>query len=268
MAEEASAVLAQSLQARIKARENRGLVILIIKLLVYLVLAAGLLELFYPGTIGKYVDFRPSLAQVSMGLFGIVVAIFVLDLIQVGNWQMIRRARVHLVTELSKRDRAERLSMVDPVTGTFDKRYLDEIIPRETARADRRETTLTFVKLSIEKFDTANDKLGFQAGERILKEAVQLFKRVFRPTDIIVRNGIADFLILMPETAKHGALIAVRRLLGKVDDWNRREAVHGFEMALGVGVADYTKGHDVRDALVAVETRVELYRDREVPGSH
>ena len=98
MAQEASAVMAQRLQARIKSRENRGLVVLIVKLLVYLVLAAGLLELFYPGTVTKYFEYRPTLSQVSLSLFGIVLAVFVLDIIQVGNWQMIRRARVDLIT--------------------------------------------------------------------------------------------------------------------------------------------------------------------------
>jgi diguanylate cyclase (GGDEF)-like protein len=266
MAEEASAVIAQALQARIKARENRGLVILIFKLLLYAVLFAGLMELFYPGAVTKYIDFHPTLPQLSLGLFGMVVGIFLFDLLQVGNWQRIRRARVDLITELSRRDMAERLSLIDPVTGTFDRRYLDEIIPRETARADRRDTSLTFVKLALEKFDGVDERLGFQASERILKEAVQLMKRCFRPTDIIVRYGVADFLIILPETAKHGALTAVRRLLGKAEDWNRREAARGFEMHLSVGVADYAKGKDVRDALADVETRVQLYRDTQAPG--
>ena len=260
---EASAVLAQRLQARIKSRENRGLVVLIVKLLVYLVLAAGLLELFYPGTVTKYFDYRPTLTQVSLGLLGIVLAVFVLDMVQVGNWQMIRRARVDLITELSRHDVVERMTMVDAVTGTFDKRYLDEIIPREVARADRRETTLTFVRLTIEGFDNADKTVGFQGGEKILKETVQLMKRCFRPTDIIVRSNVADFIVILPETAKNGALTAVRRLFGKVNEWNRREAAHGFTLELSVGLSDYTKGHDVRDALNALEARVQIYHDQE-----
>ncbi len=268
MPEEASAVMARNLQARIKSRENRGLVILIIKFLIYLILAAGLVELFYPGTVTKYFDFRPSISQVSLGLFAIVVAVFVFDIIQVGNWQMIRRARVELITELSRHDVAERMSLTDPVTSTFDRRYLDEIIPREVARADRHETTLTFVKLNLEKFDGVDERLGFQTGDRILKEAVQMMKRCFRPTDIIIRYGVAEFLIILPETAKHGALAAVRRLLGKADEWNRRDTIPGFTLEISVGVADYTKGHDVRDALAEVETHVQLYRDQQAPGAH
>jgi diguanylate cyclase (GGDEF)-like protein len=267
MADEASAVLAKSLQARIKARENRGLVLLVFKLLLYAVLFAALMELFYSGSVTKYIDFRPSLAHLSLGLFGLVVLIFFLDILTVRNWQKIRRARVELVTELSRRDMAERLSLIDPVTGTFDRRYLDEIVPREAARADRRETTLTFVKLNIERFDSIDPTKGFQQGERVLKETAQLLKRVFRPTDIIIRHGVSDFLIILPETAKHGALTAVRRLLAKVDELNRRKAFEDFVLELSVGVADHTKGRDVRDALSAVETRVQIYHDTQSPGA-
>jgi diguanylate cyclase (GGDEF)-like protein len=203
--------------------------------------------------------------QLILGLFGIVIAIFVLDLITVGNWGMIRSARAHLVSELSKRDAAERLSLMDPVTGTFDKRYLDEIIPREAARADRHETTLSFVKVTIDRFDAIDPTKGFQLGDQILKGTAQLLKRVFRPTDIIVRQGAADFLVILPETAKHGAMMAVRRLLQKVEDLNRRREFQDFTLQLSVGVSDHSKGKDVRDALTAVDARVEIYHDTQLP---
>ncbi len=267
MAQEASAVLAQSLQARIKRRENYGLLLLLLKLLLYGTLFAALMELFYSGSVTQYIDFRPTLPQLSMGLFGIVIVIFFLDLVTVGNWGMIRHARTQLVKELSQRDAAERLSLLDPVTGTFDRRYLDEIIPREAARADRHETTLSLVKITIDRFDSIDPTKGFQLGEQVLKETAQLLKRVFRPTDIIVRHGNAEFLVILPETAKHGAMMAVRRLLAKVDELNRRQEFQDFVLQLSVGVADHSKGKDVRDALTAVDARVQIYHDSQAPGT-
>ena len=269
MAEEASAVMARSLQARIKRRENFGLLLLVLKMLLYGTLFATLVAVFYTESVQEYLQylpFRPTVPQLILGLFGIVVAIFVLDLLTVANWGMIRRARTQLVTELSRHDAAERLSLVDPVTGTFDRRYLDEIIPREAARADRRETTLSFVKVTIDRFDTIDPTKGFELGNKVLKETAQLLKRVFRPTDIIVRYGPADFLVILPETAKHGAMMAVRRLLTKVEDLNRRGEFQDFVLTLSIGVSDHTKGKDVRDALVAVDSRVQIYHDTQSPG--
>jgi len=270
MAEEVSAVLARSLQARIKRRENYGLLLLLLKLLLYGTLAAALTAVFYTESVQDYLQYlptRPTMPQLILGLFGIVVAIFVLDLITVGNWGMIRRARTQLITELSHRDTAERLSLLDPVTGTFDRRYLDEIIPREAARADRHETTLSFVKVTIDRFDSIDPTKGFQLGEQVLKETAQLLKRVFRPTDIIVRHGNAEFLVILPETAKHGAMMAVRRLLTKVEELNRRGDFQDFVLQLSIGVSDHTKGQDVRDALAAVDARVQIYHDTQSPGA-
>ncbi len=266
MAEEVSAVLAKSLQARIKRRENYGLLLLVLKMVLYGTLFAALVAVFYNDEVQQYLQylpFRPTLSQLIFGLFAIVIAIFVLDLITVGNWGMIRRARTQLVEELSRRDTAERLSLLDPVTGTFDRRYLDEIIPREAARADRHETTLSFVKVTIDRFDTIDPTKGFQLGEQVLKETAQLLKRVFRPTDIIVRHGNADFLVILPETAKHGAMMAVRRLLTKVEDLNSRGEFQDFTLQLSIGVSDHSKGKDVRDALTAVDARVEIYHDQQ-----
>ena len=211
MAETPAAVMAQALQARIKSRENRGLLFIIFKLLLYAVLIAALLELFYSGSVTQYIDFRPTLAQMSLGLFGIIALIFLFDILSVANWGMIRRARMQLVAELSRHDAAERLSMIDTVTGTFDRRYLEEIVPREAARADRQESTLSFVKVTIDRFASIDPTQGFELGNQVLKGTAQLLKRVFRPTDIIVRQGPADFLVILPETAKHVDKLCILR---------------------------------------------------------
>ena len=273
MAEEVSAVLAKSLQARIKRRENRGLLLLVLRLLLYSVLFAALMELFYSGSVTQYIEkyvalpYRPTLPQLSLGLFVIVGLIFFVDLLSVANWTSIRRARSRLVNELSKRDAADRLSLMDPVTGTFDRRYVEEIVPREAARVERQETTLSFVKATIDRFDTIDPTKGFELGNQVLKETAQLLKRVFRPTDIIVRYGPADFLLILPDTAKHGAMMAVRRLLVKVDELNRRGEFQDFVLQLSIGVSDHTKGKDVRDALTAVDSRVQIYHDTQSPGA-
>lgn len=263
---EASSVLAETSQARIKALERRGLCYWLINFLATLLLAVGLSWLLYPQVVGPLIEYRLSLQNLSRLLFGFLGLIVISNLLMLALRRSLRRARLAMVSELDRHDAMERLSLIDPVAGVFDRRYLDEIIPRETNRADRRETTLSFVKLSLEGFDDVDSRLGYQAADKILKEAAQLLKRSFRPTDITIRYGSNDFLVIMPETAKHGALTAVRRLLAKVDEWNRKKPVPGYEMEFSVGVADYTKGRDVRDSLAALDTRVQLFRDQQTPG--
>jgi diguanylate cyclase (GGDEF)-like protein len=261
--EDASNILARTLQGHLRQLERHNLWLLISNLLVNLLLAVGLVQLLYPEALAELIRYRLSLLDLSMVLFGLVGLILLLNLFTIAQWSSMRRARGEFADQLARRDQAERMSLVDPVTGTFDKRYMDEIIPREAARADRQESTLSFVKLGVEGLDAEETNLGYQTGERILKEAAQLIKRVFRPTDILIRYSHNEFLVILPETAKHGALTAVRRLLMKVDEWNKPKPIPGYEMDMSVGVADHTKGKDIRDALVAVDTRVQLYRDKQ-----
>ena len=264
---EASDLLAGTAEGRLRAVERRGLWYLLLNLLGIFLLALGLVELLYPQTLASLIEYRMSLQNLSLVLFGFLGIILMSNLLALSHRASLRKARGELVKELARHDAATKLTLVDPVTGTFDRRYLDEIIPRETNRADRRETTLCFIKFSLEGFEGVDSRLGYQASDRILQETAQMLKKSFRPTDIIVRYGSNEFLVMMPETAKHGAMTAVRRLLTKVDEWNRKKPVEGYELELSVGLADYTKGKDVRDAMVALDTRVQLFRDQQTPGA-
>jgi len=260
--EQMSTVLAQTLQGRIKALESRALWISLLSLLLTVLLAAGLAQLVFPDFMARLFVIPLRGPQMNLTLLGLVALAFLLNLWAMLLRRALRKARGALMAEMVSRDTATGLALVDSATGTFNRRYLDEVLPRETNRADRRETTLSFVKLGVDDFDSVDARFGYQTSDRVLKEVAQLLKRSFRPTDIIVRYGGDEFMVIMPETGKHGALIAVRRLLDKVDDWNHRKLIPGYEMTLSVGVADYIKGTDIRDVLAATDHRVQLYRER------
>lgn len=264
---EASDLLAGSSEARLRALERRGLWYLLLNLLGLALVTVGLVELLFPQMLASVIDFRLKLEHLTLSLFGFLGIVLISDLLMLSLRSSLRRARREMVSEMARHDAAAKLTLVDAVTGTFDKRYLEEIIPRETNRADRRESTLSFIKFIVEGMEGVDSRVGPQAGDRILQETAQLLKKSFRPTDIIVRYGTNEFMVMMPETAKHGALTAVRRLLTQVDGWNRKKPIPGFELGLSVGVSDYTKGKDVRDSLVALDTRVQMYRDKEAPGA-
>ncbi|MFB3921794.1 MAG: GGDEF domain-containing protein [Terriglobia bacterium] len=260
---EATELLAGSGEARLRKLERRGLWFLLLNLLGLILLTVGLVELLYPQMLESVIPFRLKLEHLALLLFGFLAIILLSDILTLTLRGTLRRARAEMVDEMSRHDAAAKLTLMDAVTGTFDKRYLEEIIPRETNRADRRESTLTFIKFTIEGFDGIEGRLGPLAPDRVLQGTAGLLKKSFRPTDIIVRYAPSEFIVMMPETAKQGALTAVRRLLTKVDEWNRNKVIPGFELQLMVGVSDYTKGKDVRDSLVALDTRVQMYRDKE-----
>jgi diguanylate cyclase (GGDEF)-like protein len=260
--EPTTATAAQNIRGRIEKLERANLIISLAALLVSLLLVAAAVAVVFPDFVGKYLDLGPVKPYLNLSLIVLVALTLVFSFYALRLRRKLKMARRDFVEELAQRDTADTLALIDPQTGVFNQRYLDVILPRETGRAERWDTGLSFLKLTIEEFDTLDERLGAEAVDRILKETAEVIKKCLRPTDIIIRDGPAKFLVIMPETSKHGALTGCRRLLEKVDQWNRKEVVPGFELRLAIGAADHTKGKDVRDALAAADTRVQLYRDR------
>jgi diguanylate cyclase (GGDEF)-like protein len=261
-----TATAAQNIRGRMEKWERANLIISLAALLVSLLLVATAVSVVFPDFVAKYVDLGPVKPYLHISLIVLVALTLVFSTYALRVRRKLKIERREFVQELAERDAADTLALIDPLTGAFNQRYLDVILPREIGRAERWDTSLSFLKLFIEDFDTVDERLGAKAADQILKETAEVIKKCLRPTDIIIRHGPAAFLVIMPETSRHGALTGCRRLFQKVDDWNRKGSVPGFELKLSLGVADHVKGRDVRDALAAADTRVQLYRDRYSPG--
>lgn len=265
MEEEVSSARNEAFLQKIRALERRHFLFSTTYLLIISLVAAGLAWLVFD---------KPTLPPVASQLlsrfprailFSLVALVLLINLLAAYQWRTLRRARRDVVHELARHGTTEQLMLIDPLTGAFSRRYLDDLLPRETSRADRRETSLTFLSADIDAFDELVTQLGPQTGERVLREVAQLLKVAFRPTDTVIRYDNHEFLVVMPETGRHGALMAVRRLLEKVDGWNRAKPISGYTLSLSFGVASYHKGLDIQDVLATAAARVSRYREQQLP---
>jgi diguanylate cyclase len=100
----------------------------------------------------------------------------------------------------------------DQLTGSLNRRGLDDVFERETARSDRRGTPLCIALLDLDDFKRLNDTLGHQAGDSALKHLVKIVKDTLRSMDVIARFGGEEFLILLPETTVEAASQTMTRL--------------------------------------------------------
>jgi len=128
------------------------------------------------------------------------------------------------------------LSIVDPLTGAYNRRYFDIKISEEMSRYTRHGTIFSLSIIDIDYFKKINDILGHQAGDSVLKEIVTVIRHCVRDTDIVTRYGGEEFAILSPYTPKSGVLTLVERL---------RESVEGHDftgldrpLTISIGVAD------------------------------
>lgn len=86
----------------------------------------------------------------------------------------------------------------DPLTGLFNRRYLNEILEREFNRAVDEQTSLAMVMLDIDHFKSFNDRYGHKAGDDMLQSLGLLLRSHTRPGDIACRYGGEEFLVIMP----------------------------------------------------------------------
>jgi diguanylate cyclase len=104
------------------------------------------------------------------------------------------------------------LAREDQLTGSLNRRGLDDVFERELARADRRGTPLCVALLDLDNFKRLNDTYGHLAGDAALKHLVGVVKDSLRSMDVIARLGGEEFVILLPETTVEAAAQTMTRL--------------------------------------------------------
>lgn len=115
--------------------------------------------------------------------------------------------RVAEVEALHERLREQALR--DSLTGLFNRRYLDESLPRELSRARREQSPVTLVTIDIDRFKSANDRYGHPFGDRLLVKIGGILRTGSRQTDVACRYGGDEFVVLLVgATAAEGRRLA------------------------------------------------------------
>jgi diguanylate cyclase (GGDEF)-like protein len=113
-------------------------------------------------------------------------------------------------------------SIRDPLTGLFNRRYMEETLEREVRRAERARRPLTVLLLDIDEFKHQNDNFGHDAGDAVLRELGALLARCLRREDVACRYGGDEFVLVLPDASLDTALRRADEI---------REAVKGLRVA-------------------------------------
>lgn len=102
------------------------------------------------------------------------------------------------IANIRLREALRNQSIRDPLTGIYNRRYLEEMLERETRRAVRAEHGLGVLMLDLDRFKKFNDTYGHDAGDLVLREAASLLLRSVRAEDIVCRFGGEEFVVILP----------------------------------------------------------------------
>jgi two-component system, cell cycle response regulator len=108
---------------------------------------------------------------------------------------------------------AERLSITDPLTGLFNRRYFQYRLEQELERARRHGGPVSLLVLDLDHFKHVNDRYGHRAGDDALRLTAELLTRELRRLDVCTRWGGEEFAIILPNTGGPGAMVVAQRLV-------------------------------------------------------
>jgi len=136
---------------------------------------------------------------------------------------------------------AQSASMLDPLTGLFNRRGWDILVKRETARSARDATALTVYYMDVDDFKAINDRLGHAAGDDVLIKIGDEIRAAARAHDVVARLGGDEFAVLAGDD---GSGLFPHGLLTR---WTR--AFEAAGIAVSIGYASYSAEHGIEAAL-------------------
>ncbi len=254
------------LKREIDSVQSRFFHLLSITSAVMLVLAAGFVLRLFPKLLWNMDSLQAERYYIPQLLCGLFCLVSLLCWYVLQQRKSLKSAQKRLITELIRRETAERLAVIDPLTEMYNRRYMMRAIAGETARVDRHDSMFAFLMIDINDFKQANDALGHIAGDRILRELSLLLRKTFRASDIISRFGGDEFLVLLVDSDEEMSRLAAERLQVMIDEWNGEHVIKDYRMSVSCGSAVYHKGCDAIAVLSAADQA--MYKSKsEAPDS-
>jgi len=155
------------------------------------------------------------------------------------------------LANLKLRDKLRQQSIRDPLTGLFNRRYLEESLERELRRAIRKQQPLGLILFDIDHFKRFNDTFGHEAGDTLLKELGNWLQGRTRAEDIVCRYGGEEFTFVLIEANLESTRRVAQKLCEEVRHLHvehRGQSISSITLSLGV--AAYPEHGDTADALL------------------
>jgi diguanylate cyclase (GGDEF)-like protein len=158
-------------------------------------------------------------------------------------------------------------SLTDPMTGLYNRRYLEEFTKNLVAYAERTKSTFSVLMADLDFFKQVNDTYGHDAGDIVLKELAMTLSSNVRETDMVVRYGGEEFLLVLRDTGAEDADMVAKKLRVTVEAMKVQLPGVQLQKTLSIGVATFQEDSDsfwqiVKYADVAMYQAKESGRNR------
>jgi diguanylate cyclase (GGDEF)-like protein len=162
---------------------------------------------------------------------------------------------------LERAGQLEQLSITDPLTGLYNRRFLENRLEEELSRSQRQRQSFSLVLADLDNFKIYNDICGHLAGDKSLRKAAMLMRRSAREMDLVVRYGGEEFCLILPGTSKKESLFVAERLRRSIeaDIFPGETNLPLGRLTVSLGIAAYPEdSHTIHDLIHAAD--LALYR--------
>jgi diguanylate cyclase (GGDEF)-like protein len=143
-----------------------------------------------------------------------------------------------VLSNLKLREKLREQANHDPLTGLFNRRYLDASLSRELSLSQRRSTPLSVAALDIDHFKRFNDRFGHDAGDLALRECAHVLTQNLRKGDIACRLGGEEFALVLPDSSVVDTRDRVQQICALIKQLEMRHDGQLFgAMTLSAGIA-------------------------------
>lgn len=103
-------------------------------------------------------------------------------------------------------------AMRDPMTGLYNRRFLEDYVDNLTAGILRNKTELGILMCDVDFFKQVNDNYGHDVGDQVIKGLSDIIVKTIRTSDLAIRFGGEEFLVLLPDTDAEGCMMLAERI--------------------------------------------------------
>ena len=209
-----------------------------------------------------------SPVKTNGGIYGYIAARKTTDFTPTERefFDLLTSITVSVLQRIDYIKKLEHMSVTEPLTGIYNRRYFTEILLSRLVEAKRYKRVLSVSLFDLDHFKKVNDEFGHLVGDEVLKLFARVMRDSVRGYDVPARYGGDEFILLLPETQKENAVSVTKRILERFKERGMKELfyVHEKYLSASCGIASSEEAGEI-SALLSVADR-KLYSAKSKGG--
>ncbi len=165
----------------------------------------------------------------------------------------LEAARKVLEKQRKSIENIKEMSLKDHLTGLYLRRYMNDVLENLIYSYNRYKKVFSVIMMDLDNFKSINDTYGHLAGDEVLRVIGSVLKTSTRKSDIPIRYGGDEFIVILPETKLDDAVVVARKIKDKINSIKFKKNNIEFKCSLSLGVTQVKDGDTVESVLDRVD---------------